>query len=342
MRKQGFPAVMAALLLTLNACATKEPIELQSGQEMEIIGVTFERDMARANFEVFPEYLIQSGDVLDVLFQFQTWLQMERFEISVDHTVSVKFPNNPEFNEEQRVRPDGSISLPYVGEYYVVGKTVGEIQDELTEQYSQELRDPELYVVIPEFREAIQELKRDLHTAPRGLSRLVTVRPDGRVTFPMVGEMKVFNRTIAAVEEELNLHYDGLMPGLHVDLFLEKHTGSMVYVLGEVNKPGAYPISKPINLLQALSLAAGYKSSARLDSVVVVRRYGQKLLAKRVDLEQMLSFRAGQSLFYLAPDDIVLIPESHLSYTAEIMSEIMKSLMFRGWGVNFDTTEIRF
>jgi len=337
-----FPQLSLLLLLLIGGCAEMEPIRLEPEEEMELTGTTFKQDVEDANYELFSGYRVQPGDVLDVLFQIQTWIKKDRFEVSVDHTISVKFINAPELNEEQRVRPDGNISLPYVGEYYVVGKTVGDIHKELTRMYRQELRDPELYVMIPEFREAIKELKKDLHTAPRGLSRLVTVRPDGVVTFPMVGEVKVAGETISSINEDLNKEYEKILPGLHVDLFLEKHSGSVVYVLGEVNQPGAYPILRPINLFQAITLAESYKPGARLDSIIVIRRYGQKMTARRVDLEQTLTFEENQHLFYLQPDDIVLVPKTRIAHSAEIMRDIADILMFRGWSISIETNRLEF
>lgn len=328
----GLAAVLAC---GAAGCATQQEVALEPKEEVELQGTTFSEDIETTHFDIFPDYHIQPGDVLDVLFQIRTWIQKDRFEIAVDHVVKVKFVHSPELNEEQRVRPDGRISLPYLGEYYVVGKTVGEIQDELTQLYKSELQDPELYVVIPEFREAIKELKRDLHTAPRGLSRLVTVRPDGKVTFPMLGEMRVAGSTITEINQGLNQQYDRLLPGLHVDLFLEEHAGAMVYVLGEVNAPGAFPVNKPINLLQAISLANSFTSSARLDSVVVIRRHGQRMVATRVDLADTLTFNEKAQLFYLASDDIVFVPKTQLSQAAEIARNISDILFFRGWGVSF-------
>jgi len=329
-------SLSAALVLMGSGCAYQQKdIALAPKEEVELTGTTFSEDIDTVQYDIFPDYHIQPGDVLDVLFQIRTWIKKDRFEIAVDHVINVKFVHSPELNEQQRVRPDGRISLPYIGEYYVVGKTVGEVQDELTGLYRSELRDPELYVVIPEFREAIKELKHDLHTAPRGLSRLVTVRPDGMVTFPMLGEMPVAGKTINEVNQSLNKGYEQILPGLHVDLFLEEHAGSLVYVVGEVNAPGAFPVTRPINLMQAITLAKSVTPQARLDSVVVVRRHGKRMVATRVDLTDTLTFAENTQLFYLSRDDIVFVPKTKLSQAAEVARNIADILFFRGWGIGF-------
>lgn len=165
-------------IFLLVACAGRKSVNLKQGEEVVLSQTSFKQDNQPVQTVLFREYLVQPGDVLDVLFQIRTWVKKDRSEVAVDHTITVKFVNSPELNETQRVRPDGNISLPYIGEYYVVDKNVAEIEAQLKNLYKSELRDPNIYVVIPEFREAIKELKKDLHTAPRWLSRLVKVRPD--------------------------------------------------------------------------------------------------------------------------------------------------------------------
>ena len=285
-------------------------------------------------YDFLPKYRIMPGDVLDVLYQIRTWHEKKEFKISVDHTVSVKFVHFPEMNETQLVRPDGTISLPYLGEVRVVGKTVKGLREELLEAYKKILRAPEIYITVPEFRSSITELKKDLHTAPRGLSRLATVRPDGYVTFPMVGEKFVGGKTITEINKILNEEYDNMIPGLHCDLFLEKHAGSVVYVLGQVKFPGSYKISRPVSVIEAVALAGSYIPGAKIESVIVARKYGNKVIGTRVNLRKVLGLRNKSSLVYLQPDDIVYVPKTYIKRAAEIADDIAKIFFFRGWGAS--------
>ena len=294
---------------------------------------SFSADADQHPFNVFSTYYIKPGDQLDVLFQIRTWIEKKDFLLAADHVVEVKFVHNPELNEQQTVRPDGNISLPYVGEIFVIGKTVVELQEELKEHYSKVLRKPELYVIVPEFRSAIKELKKDLHTAPRGLSRLVTVRPDGNVSFPMVGELFVVNKTIFEVNKCLNEMYEQIVPGLHVDLFLEKHSGTQVYVMGEVNESGAYNIKKPISVVEAITLAGSYLPSAKLNSIVVVRKMNAKMVATIINLEDTLALKKDSTFFYLQPDDIVYVPKSRIAKASEVANYLADMVFFRGWSV---------
>lgn len=331
-RIAAFCALVLAMALALGACASDGP-DLEIGEEVTMPGRTFSFDQKDypAPQNLFPAYEIVPGDVLDVLFQIQTWKEKENFILAVDHQVSVKFVHAPELNEIQNIQPNGMISLPYIGEIHVSGLTVTELTERLKQAYASILRDPEIWVTVPEYRSHIKELKKDLHTASRGLSRLVTVRPDGICTFPLAGDLFVAGRTLPQVKEALDNIYTQYLPGLHVDLFLQEHSGSVVYVLGQVNRGGAFNISKPISVIEALAMAGGYNNDAELTKVMVYRKQERRLVATRLNLKNALNVTGDSEFFYLRPDDIVYVPRTGLSELAEMIREIESVFLFRGW-----------
>lgn len=344
LRKPNLSVIfMAVLLIGLAGCTNSNPShlpEIEVGEEVVVEGKSFSFD--KPSFNIFTDYRVAPGDRLDVLFEIRTWQVEEDYTIALDDVLQVNFVHAPELNEQQKIRPDGKISLAYVGSYYAAGKTIDQIEEELTEAYSDILIDPDIYVTVPEYLTQLRELKKDLHTAPRGLSRLVTVRPDGFATFPMVGDVFVAGKTMAEVQEYVDPQYNQISRSLHVTIFLEEHAGSMVYVLGVVKRPGAYNVVKPITILEAIALAEGLEPNAELDNVAVFRRVNKKIVGTRVDVASTLAMRAGGTQFFLAPDDIVYIPETKLSARATIMENIRRMILFRGWGVNIDTIDLNF
>ncbi len=108
----------------------------------------------------------------------------------------------------------------------------------------------------------------------------------------------------------------------------------MIFLLGEVSNPGSYGIMKPISVTEGIRLADGHLSSAKLNSVIVIRKHGDKLIARRVDLGSPISLKTGErSFFYLSPDDIVYVPERWVSRAANIIDEIERILFSRGWSL---------
>ena len=368
---RGFAmAMLLGVALGITGCATDG--QLATGEEIEIGRTTFAEDQT-SEYMLFPDYRISPGDVLDVLYEVKSWTEQSEFKIAVDNIVTVRFIDHPELNQTQGVRPDGNISLAYLGSVRATGKTVEELTKELKKLYSEYIKETDLYVVLEEFRGGIKELKADLRTAPRGLSRLVTVRPDGCATFVMLGDLSVAGKTVPDVAKVLNERYQKIMPGLAVDLFLEQQSGSRIYIFGEVNQPGSHQIMRPTSIFEAIAMAGSVKSSARIDSAIVFRQKKDKLLATRIDLKKLMipskmkedddcvgkneaaaegtelaynelqgkggsgkshQYRiASDSMFYLHPDDIVYIPRRRLNTAAEISTEVADLLFFRGWGV---------
>lgn len=324
-----------ALVLTMAGCASL-PSGLGGpapGAEVSLGSETF--SFSHVSYTAFDKYLIQPNDQLDILFQIEPSQDTGPYRITKDDTLTIKFPALPELNETQPVRPDGYISLAYLGDVRVAGRTVPELTGELKDQYARLLRNPEVYVTVPTYLSQVRELKLDLRTTTRGLSRLVTVRPDGVATFPMIGHIPVVGRTIEEANTTLNQAYARAGINIRVDLFLEKHAGSIVYILGEVRDPGAYPITRPVSVLEALALAHGFTTDARLDNVVVARRSGEKMIARRIDLSGPLALDDDGKLFYLNPDDIVYVPRSEISSVAELVNKLADILMFRGWSLGF-------
>jgi polysaccharide export outer membrane protein len=278
--------VIVVFVSSLFGCAMDKEMATDSGQPVDTSPAFFEN--IEEDHDPFREYRIVPGDVLDVLFQIETWAERKDFVLAIDHTVMVKFVHLPELSESQKVRPDGNISLPYLGDVRVLGKKVDELRAELIERYSRILKEPDLYVVVPAFSTRIEELKKDLHTAPRGLSKLITVGPDGLAAFPLLGGLIVTGKTLPELTKLLSEMYDKMMPGLSVNLFLEKHAPLLVYVMGGVTKPGAYEIIKPTSIVEVLNLAGGPLYWARLGNVVILRKHKDRVAATVVDLKKLL------------------------------------------------------
>ena len=331
MQKSIVALFVCLVVVSMLGCSDVNKVPVGEERAVPSTTFSFDKDSYPGPEYLFPLYTIQPGDVMDVLFQVRSWEQEQTFAVGVGDLVSVKFVNAPELNEEQTIQPDGNISLPYLGRVHVAGKTTDEITRMLTERYRHYLNAPDLWITVPEYRAHIQELKKDLHTASRGLSRLVTVRPDGYCTFPLIGDQHIAGKSVPDVNKQMNTLYDGYLPGLHVDLFLHQTAGTVIYVLGWVNEPGSYQISKPISIMQALSLAKGQNDESDLSNVVIFRRHKDQLYGTRVDVDTMMNLHTGGKFFWLKGDDIVYVPRRGLSEWAQVMREVADVVFFRGW-----------
>lgn len=101
----------------------------------------------------------------------------------------------------------------------------------------------------------------------------VTVRVDGYVTLPKLGDVKVEDLTVAeaskAIEKALRA------TGANSDVWLAvKETSLEIYIVGEVKTPGAFPIKRPITVGQALALAGGFAEWAKTGRIIIARDVG--------------------------------------------------------------------
>lgn len=294
---------------------------------------SFDQGMYPSDQDLFLEYQINPGDVLDVMFQI-TAQKQETFKIDLYHEIEVVFPDLPELSSTQKIMPTGDIILPYIGQVKVLDLTLEETTKLLEEKYKYILLDPQLSVKVTNMDVRIEQIRRDLMTAPRGLSKLVNVRPDGYATFPLIGDYFVAHKSISQVNKLIQEKYYNFLPGMQADLYLHEQAGSVIYMLGEVNKPGTYEIKKPINLIQAVTLAGSFTSNAKLETVILFRKHEQKLIARRINLENLLELKNSEAFFFLKPEDIVYVPKTQISSLAMLMRQIADIALFNGWSIS--------
>jgi len=104
------------------------------------------------------------------------------------------------------------------------------------------------------------------------LSSEVLVRPDGGISFPLIGDLAVAGHSPLDVKGELEMQLAEFVPGASVTVAVLQISGNQVFVVGKVNRPGAYPIYRPIDVMQALALAGGTAQFAELDDIRILRR----------------------------------------------------------------------
>ena len=327
--------ILLALMLVLAGCGPKYlPEDFEKPYQRTTY--SFDQGMYPSDQDLFLQYRIQPGDVLDVVFQIKAQKAAD-FKIDLYHRIQVTFPDLPELNSEQKIMPTGEIILPYIGEVTVLGLTPEDATKMLEKKYQYILLDPQVTVKVTNIDVRIEQIRNDLKTAARGLSKLVNVRPDGYTTFPLIGDHFVAHKTIDQVNALIQERYHSYLPGMQADLFLHEQAGSIIYMLGEVNRPGTYEIKKPINLLQAVTLAGSFTESAKLETVILFRKHEQKLIARRVNLKNLMTLTDSEAFFFLKPEDIVYVPRTQISTLAILMRQIADIALFNGWDISGGT-----
>lgn len=140
------------------------------------------------------------------------------------------------------------------------------------------------------------------------LTREVVVRPDGMISFPLVGDVAAEGRTVEELRSDLARRLIKYIPAVNVTVAVTKVLSYKVYVVGRVTKPGEYLVGHYTDVLQALSLAGGLTPFAAENDIKVIRRVmGQQ----QVFLFRYSDVRKGRDLeqnILLQRGDVVMVP----------------------------------
>lgn len=136
----------------------------------------------------------------------------------------------------------------------------------------------------------------------------VLVRPDGGLSFPLVGDLQASGRTVDELRTTVDERLRKFIPDPSVTIAVKHIGGNRVYVIGKVNRPGEFPFSQPIDVMQALSLAGGATSFAALDEIQILRREHGRQTALRFRYSEVEVGRKLEQNILLKSGDTVVVP----------------------------------
>ena len=141
-----------------------------------------------------------------------------------------------------------------------------------------------------------------------GLEREVLVRPDGKLSFPLAGDVQAAGRTPEQVQTEITERIQRYIPDPVVTVTVKAIGGNKVYVIGEVKNPGSYVIGRYVDVIQALTLAGGLTPFARENSIKVLRREGIKEIGVSFEYAEVKKGRKLEQNIFLRGGDVVVVP----------------------------------
>lgn len=325
-------------LLLLTACGSISPRETPktaSGSNFKTEApktlqefATPERIAAVTPYENF-RYRIGPGDVLSI----QIW---KRPEISQAGVI---------------VSPDGKIVLPRIGSIAVLEHTPEEVEQTI-------IRKLEYFYIKPEVSVRIQEYHNNKAFV------LGRVSKPGVVNFPGKGtllEALALAGGIPDQRDNNSLTKCAIIRGsdtiIWIDLedllrngnmalnapvrnndiiYIPEASDELVYVLGEVIKPGAIQIKSGMNVMKAIMLAGGMNKSANPEKIFVIRQQNAKGEVTRVDLKNLLEHGNFSANYALLPEDIVFVSPSGMAKFNYALEKLLPSLQM----LNLGTTNL--
>lgn len=142
----------------------------------------------------------------------------------------------------------------------------------------------------------------------KDLQREVLVRPDGWITFPLVGNISAKGKTAQQVQDEISTRLRKYIPDPDVSVSVKKVAGYKIFVIGKVGKPGEFTVGRYVDVLQALTLAGGLTPFADDGNIRILRREDDKDIVLHFDYSDVRKGRHLEQNIILKSGDTIVVP----------------------------------
>lgn len=159
------------------------------------------------------------------------------------------------------------------------------------------------------------------------LSQEVIVRPDGRISFPLVGDIQATGLTISQLDNDITERLKEYIKFPEVSISIKKIGGNKVLVLGEVNGPGVYTLTGQKTVLEAITLAGGFTNDATVSSVIVIKGGLSNPKGIRLNLNRPLLKADMRSNLTLQAEDIIFVPKKFIANVNYVVNQVLGPLV---------------
>jgi len=141
------------------------------------------------------------------------------------------------------------------------------------------------------------------------LSKTVPVRPDGMITLPLVGEIKAVGLTPVQLQDQVTDALSKVVSTPQVTVMVVSVNSMSFNIMGNVNKPGFYPLTRPITILDAIALSGGFRDFAKQNKIYVLRK-SENGTEQRIkfNYKEVIKGKKMAQNIVLLPHDTLVIP----------------------------------
>jgi polysaccharide export outer membrane protein len=158
----------------------------------------------------------------------------------------------------------------------------------------------------PDYRlGAGDKLRIEVYKDPQ-LSQSLQIRPDGKITMPLIGDLSAVGLTPLELRDRLAAQLKDYVTNPVVTVIVQEAVASNVYVMGEINRPGPLALTGPMTVLQALAMAGGFKDFANTKDIRVLRRTATGVETIRFNYREAV--RGSGAPVYLRSGDTIIVP----------------------------------
>ena len=140
------------------------------------------------------------------------------------------------------------------------------------------------------------------------LTRDVSVTPDGKITFPLIGEIVAEGQTVSELKRTLTEKLQDFVTAPEVTVIVKEIRSQVIYAIGKLARPGPIPLAPNMTVMQALSAAGGFAEWADQKNILIVRREGGKETQLRFNYKEYTSGEKLEQNILLKPGDTLVVP----------------------------------
>jgi polysaccharide export outer membrane protein len=140
------------------------------------------------------------------------------------------------------------------------------------------------------------------------LTQEILVRPDGKISFPLAGDVQAAGNSVDQVRELLRKQLEELIPDVVVSVSILQINGNKIFVIGQVNQPGEINANPYIDVVQALSIAGGANAFANVSNISILRRTDNGQISIPFDYGDIEKGKKLEQNIILQAGDIVVVP----------------------------------
>jgi len=262
-----------------------------------------------------PGWLV--GLVLGLLFFGIAAAQDRGYRIGAEDVLAISVWDNKEVDHVVFVRPDGKISLPLLGEVQAGGLTVGELIEHLNQQYGQTIKGAQVTVIVKEIRSRTVFFVGGVgRPGPMQLTQNLSVLQAVSLAGGLAPSADQEGAFVLRGGKSIPVDFVRLMKGdVSQNLALEPGDtvvvpiADVIYVQGEVKKPGTVRLTRELTIVKAISEAGGFTDLAAPKRVTLLRADSTKKENIRVNVDEMIKDPKAAPEIRLQANDIVIVPQ---------------------------------
>ena len=161
---------------------------------------------------------------------------------------------------------------------------------------------PASYVIGPDDVLAI------VYWRDKEMSTEARVRPDGRIAIPLINEVLAAGLTPEALQQKITEESTKFMEDASITVVVKEINSLKVFITGEVNKPGPYPLTSATTVIQLISQAGGLKEYANSKNILIMRKEADRQVSLKFNYREVASGKNLKQNIDLKPGDTVIVP----------------------------------